>query len=53
VRLSGALVKVELVNGSDAMIHVELGREQYDQLHLRAGEQVYITPKRMRVFTSD
>jgi sulfate/thiosulfate transport system ATP-binding protein len=53
VRLSGALVKVELADVNDGMIQVELGREQYDELHLRAGEQVYITPKRMRVFTSD
>jgi hypothetical protein len=28
VRISGALVKVELVDGSDADIHVELGRDQ-------------------------
>jgi sulfate transport system ATP-binding protein len=53
VRMSGALVKVELVDGSDAVIQAELGREQYEQLHLTAGETVYVTPKRVRVFTSD
>lgn len=53
VRVSGAVVKVELVDSSDAVIQVELGREQFEELHLSPGEHVYVTPKRVRVFTSD
>jgi sulfate transport system ATP-binding protein len=52
VRIAGALVKVELVDGSDAVIRVELARDQYEQLHLMAGETVYVAPRRMRVFTT-
>ena len=53
VRVSGALVKIELVDSGDSVIQVELGRQQYDGLPLAVGEKAYITPKRMRVFTSD
>jgi sulfate/thiosulfate transport system ATP-binding protein len=53
VRVSGALVKIELVDGSEGVIQVTLGRDQYEQLHLAAGDQVFVKPKRMQVFTSD
>jgi hypothetical protein len=53
VRISGALVKVELADANDRLIQVELGRPQYEALHLAAGESTYVTPKRMRVFTSN
>jgi sulfate transport system ATP-binding protein len=53
VRVSGALVKVELVDESDRVIQVELGREQYEQLRTAPGQRVYVKPKRLRVFTSD
>ncbi len=50
-RVSGALVKVEVVDDNEMAIQVELGREQYEQLHLSAGDTIYITPRRLRVFT--
>jgi sulfate transport system ATP-binding protein len=53
VRVSGALVKIELVDGEDAVIQVELGRRQYEALPLAPGEKAYVQPKRMRVFTAD
>lgn len=53
VRVAGAVVKIEVVDGADNVVHVQLGREQYEGLHLAAGEKVHVTPKRMRVFTSD
>jgi sulfate transport system ATP-binding protein len=53
VRVAGALVKIELVNGEDSVIQVELGRQQYDALPLTPGEKAYVRPKRMRVFTAD
>ncbi|HET7695944.1 MAG TPA: TOBE-like domain-containing protein [Vicinamibacterales bacterium] len=53
IRLAGALVKMELADGGDNMIQVELGRQQFDALQLGVGARAYVTPKRMRVFTSD
>jgi sulfate/thiosulfate transport system ATP-binding protein len=53
VRVAGAVVKVEVTDHNEAAIQVELGREQYEQLRLAPGERVYVTPRRIRVFTSD
>ena len=53
VRASGAVVKVELVDANDAVIQVEVGRDQFEALELTAGEKVFVTPKRVRVFTAD
>lgn len=53
VRVSGALVKIELVEASQSVIQVTLGRDRYEQLHLKAGDNVFVKPKRMQVFTSD
>jgi sulfate/thiosulfate transport system ATP-binding protein len=53
VRIAGALVKVELLNDSDGVIHVDLGRERYEQLNLVPGDQVYVTPTRLRVFSGE
>jgi sulfate transport system ATP-binding protein len=52
VRMSGALVKLE-VNGTDGrVIQVELGREQYERIRAIVGEQVYVKARRVRVFPS-
>jgi sulfate transport system ATP-binding protein len=53
MRTSGALVKVELADDTGAVIHVEIGREQHDLLQVSRGERMYVTPRRMRVFTAD
>ena len=53
VRVSGALVKIELGTADGAPIQVELGREQYAAIGVSVGDQAYVKPKRMRVFTSD
>ncbi len=50
-RVSGALAKVEVVADNEMAIQVELGRGEYEQLHLSAGDKIYITPRRVRVFT--
>jgi sulfate transport system ATP-binding protein len=34
-------------------VHAELPREQYRELGLKPGEQVYIQPTNARVFTPD
>jgi sulfate/thiosulfate transport system ATP-binding protein len=53
VRIAGALAKVELVDASEGVIHVDLGRDQYESLQLRPGDPVFVRPKRLRVFTSE
>src|SRR5687767_5992386 len=53
VRLSGAVVKIE-VNGDDGRaIQVELGRERYEVVRAIIGERVYVKPRRVRVFMDD
>ncbi|HXW06984.1 MAG TPA: sulfate/molybdate ABC transporter ATP-binding protein [Vicinamibacterales bacterium] len=52
VRMSGALVKVELVDRSDSVIQVELGRDQFEALRPVRGETVFVKPRRLRIFTS-
>jgi sulfate transport system ATP-binding protein len=53
VRISGALAKIEVGDGDDRLIQVELGRDQYEELGATPGERVYVKPKRVRVFTSE
>ena len=51
VRVSGALVKIELESESGQVIQVELGREPYATLDLRVGERAYVRLRKVRVFT--
>jgi sulfate/thiosulfate transport system ATP-binding protein len=53
VRAVGAVVKIELADHADQTIHVELGRERYEQIRATVGERVYVKPRRLRVFMSD
>jgi sulfate/thiosulfate transport system ATP-binding protein len=47
---AGALVKVDLTDGDGRLLHVEIGREQFDALAVAQGERVYVRPRRLRVF---
>lgn len=51
----GPVVRLELEredesDGETGLIEAELPREQFQQLNLREGEQVYIKPRNLRVF---
>jgi sulfate transport system ATP-binding protein len=50
---AGALVKVDLSDPDGKLLHVEVSRELFDSLGIGAGEQVYVRPRRMRVFARD
>jgi sulfate transport system ATP-binding protein len=52
VRSVGALVKLELVDRSGALIQAEVGRPEFESLHLVIGDAVYVKARRLRVFTS-
>ncbi len=50
VRVTGALVKIEVGDGVGAPIQVETGREQFERQPLAVGERVYVKPRRVRIF---
>jgi sulfate/thiosulfate transport system ATP-binding protein len=47
---AGAFVKVDLTDPDGKLLHVEIGREQFDTLAVSQGERVYVRPRRLRVF---
>jgi sulfate/thiosulfate transport system ATP-binding protein len=53
VRVSGAIVKMEVIDDERRPIQVELGREQYDTIRAIVGERVYVTPRKVRVFMDE
>jgi sulfate/thiosulfate transport system ATP-binding protein len=53
VRISGAIVKLEVSDAERRPMQIELGREQYESIRAIAGERVYVTPRRVRVFMAD
>jgi sulfate transport system ATP-binding protein len=50
---AGALMKVDLSDPEGKLLHVEVSRELFDALGIATGEQVYVRPRRMRVFARD
>jgi len=47
---AGAFVKMDLTGPDGKLLHVEIAREQFDELAVLQGERVYVRPRRMRVF---
>jgi sulfate/thiosulfate transport system ATP-binding protein len=52
VRAAGVVVKIEVNESAEKMIHVEMARSDFDQLGAGIGDRVYLKPKRLRVFTT-
>jgi sulfate/thiosulfate transport system ATP-binding protein len=50
VRISGAIVKLEVSDAERQPMQIELGREQYESIRAIVGERVYVTPRKVRVF---
>lgn len=50
VRISGAIVKIEVTDDQRQPMQIELGREQYEQIRAIIGEKVYVKPRKVRVF---
>jgi sulfate transport system ATP-binding protein len=54
INAAGAAVKLELLAKEFALpVNVELPRERFDELQLKAGDAVFVFPKRVRVFVED
>jgi sulfate transport system ATP-binding protein len=47
---AGAVIKLELEDGEARMVQVEATREQFEALHPRAGERLYVKPRLVRIF---
>jgi sulfate transport system ATP-binding protein len=50
VNPAGAVFKLELEDGDDRRVQVEATREQYEALHPRTGERLYVRPRQVRIF---
>jgi sulfate transport system ATP-binding protein len=53
VRVSGAIVKMEVTGDERQPMQIELGREQYQEIRAIIGEKVYVKPRKVRVFMED
>jgi sulfate/thiosulfate transport system ATP-binding protein len=53
VQSAGPTVKLELVSETDQMIHVELSHERFREEPIAPGDQVFVTPRDLRVFVKD
>jgi sulfate/thiosulfate transport system ATP-binding protein len=50
---AGALVKVDLRDADDRLLHAEVTRETFDALAVGPGARVYVRPRRLRVFARE
>ncbi len=53
VRVSGAIVKMEVSGDERQPMQIELGREQYEEIRAIIGEKVYVKARKVRVFMED
>ena len=50
---AGAVVKLELEDGENRLVQVETTREQFEALHPKAGERLYVKPRQVRIFVAE
>jgi sulfate transport system ATP-binding protein len=53
IRMTGAVVKMELKEEAGGLVQVELGRDRYEVTSPAVGERVYVKPKNVRIFLQD
>jgi sulfate/thiosulfate transport system ATP-binding protein len=53
VNAAGSTVKLQMEDQGGQVLHVELGREQYEKLGLHHGQSYYVRPRRVRIFVSE
>ncbi|MBI3314014.1 MAG: sulfate ABC transporter ATP-binding protein [Candidatus Omnitrophica bacterium] len=53
VNAAGPVAKMEVVTPSGDTIHIELSQEKYRRFHFKKDEEVFVTPKEMKLFDSD
>ena len=50
---AGPLVRVELTHGASDQVLVEITQDRYRELNVKKGDDVYVTPREMKVFVDD
>ena len=50
---AGSVAKILLRGGHGGDLQVDLPLDRYEQLQLRLGDEVFVSPKKLRVFTPD
>ncbi|MBI3307479.1 MAG: sulfate ABC transporter ATP-binding protein [Candidatus Omnitrophica bacterium] len=53
VNAAGPVAKMEVVTPSGDTIYIELSQEKYRRFHFKKDEEVFVTPKEMKLFDSD
>jgi sulfate transport system ATP-binding protein len=53
VNTAGAVVKLELEDGETRLVQVETTRDQFEALHPKAGESLYVKPRQVRIFVAE
>ena len=53
VNPAGAVIKLELEDGEARLVQVETTREQFEALHPKAGERLYVKPRQVRIFVAE
>jgi sulfate transport system ATP-binding protein len=53
VNWAGAVIKLELEDGEARPVQVETTREQFEALHPKAGERLYVKPRQVRIFVAE
>ncbi len=54
IRAFGPLVRLELDSSADGqVIEAELARQRYEELNLKKGDRVFVSPKNVRVFMQE
>jgi sulfate transport system ATP-binding protein len=53
INAAGPVVKIEAVTEWGALVRVEMAPDRFRELALRNGEEVFITPRDLAVFTTD
>lgn len=50
VNAAGPLVKIEALTDWGSTVRVEMGRDTYQQLGLKRGEEIFVVPRDLRIF---
>jgi sulfate transport system ATP-binding protein len=53
VQAAGPTVKLELQSPDGQLIHVEMSHDEFRQMRLQVGDNVFVRPKESRVFVDD
>jgi sulfate transport system ATP-binding protein len=53
IHSAGANVRIELVAGSGEHLSAEITHQRFEELHLEQGQEVFVTPRTIRIYGQD